>query len=94
MVRVLIERRISEGMVEAYNLALREMRLQAVQKAGYISGESLRDVTDPFHYVVISTWNAASDWNAWFQSEARRTVLAKIAPMLQEPERITVLEPV
>ncbi len=94
MVRVLIERRISEGMVESYNLALREMRLQAVQKEGYISGETLRNTRNAHHYVVISTWNSRHDWQAWADSEARRQVMAKIAPMLEESEKVTVLEPV
>lgn len=94
MVRVLIERRVSSAMLEAYGSALREMRLQAVQKPGYISGESLRDVQRPGHFVVISTWNGRGDWEAWAGSESRRRVMARIGPMLEEPEKITVLEPV
>lgn len=94
MVRVLIERRVSEGMLENFNLALREMRLQAVHKPGYISGESLRNAEDPHHFVVLSTWNSLDDWKAWAVSDARRLVMLKIGPMLQEAEKITVLEPV
>ncbi len=94
MVRVLIDRHVSEGMVEDYRRCLREMRLQAVHKEGYISGESLRDAADAHHFVVISTWRSRAAWDAWAGSEARRGVMLRIAPMLEEPERVTVLEPV
>ncbi len=94
MVRVLIERRVSEGMLENFNLALREMRLQAVYKPGYISGESLRNAEDAHHFIVLSTWNTLDDWKAWAVSDARRQVMLKIGPMLEEPEKITVLEPI
>lgn len=94
MVRVLIERRIAGGMVEGFRLALRNMRLQATPKHGYISGESLQDHADPRHYYVISTWNSVRAWQEWEDSEARRRVMATIGPMLEEPEKITVLEPV
>ena len=58
MIRVLIERRIAEGMVEGFRLALRNMRVQATPQEGYISGESLHDRADPHVYYVISTWNS------------------------------------
>ena len=94
MVRVLIERRVSEGMLEAFHLALRRMRTEAVLKPGYISGESWRNARNPHHFVVISTWNSRPDWEAWFGSEGRRQEMLRVGPMLEEAERITVLEPV
>lgn len=94
MVRVLIERRIAEGMTGDFHQALRRMRLEAVQKPGYLSGESWRDARNPNHYVVISTWTSRDDWEAWAVSEARRKTMAVIGPMLDEPEKVTVLEPV
>ncbi|MEW6488289.1 MAG: antibiotic biosynthesis monooxygenase [Thermodesulfobacteriota bacterium] len=94
MVRVLIERRISEGLMGDFQQALRRTRLVAVQKPGYLSGESWRDADDPNRYVVISTWTSRQAWDAWAASDARRVAMGEIRPMLQEPERITVLEPV
>ena len=94
MIRVLIERHIAEGMAEKFQLALRNMRLQATHREGYISGESLHDAADPHHYFVISTWNSPSAWHAWENSDARRGVMAAIGPMLEEPEKITVLKTV
>ena len=94
MVRVLIERHIAEGMVDDFRLALRNMRLQAMPREGYISGESLHDAANPHHYFVISTWNSAAAWRAWEKSDARRAQMAVIGPMLAEPEKVTVLQPV
>ena len=92
MVRVLIERRISEGMVETFHQTLREMRREAIHTPGNVSGESLRDTHDHHHYFVISTWNSPQAWQAWNASEGRQRVMARIGPMLEEPEKITVLE--
>ena len=94
MVRVLIERHIVGGMVEEFRVALRNVRLQATHREGYISGESLHDAADPHHYFVISTWNSAAAWEAWQKTGARLQVMAVIGPMLEEPEKVTVLEPV
>lgn len=94
MVRVLIERHIAEGMVEEFQLALRNMRLHAAPREGYISGESLHAAADPHHFYVISTWNSAAAWGTWQNSDARLKVMAVIGPMLEEPEKITVLKPV
>jgi len=93
MVRVLIERRVSEGMMGDFHQALRRMRLEALQKSGYISGESWRNARTPNHLVVISSWVSRDDWEAWAASEDRRKVMAVIGPMLAEPEKVTVLEP-
>ena len=93
MVRVLIERRVSEGMVESFYQTLREMRREAIHTPGYISGESLRNARDHHHFAVLSTWNSIQAWEAWSRSEARHEVMLRIAPMLEESERITVFEP-
>ena len=93
MVRVLIERRVSEGMLGDFHRALRQMRLEALHKVGYISGESWRDAKNPNHLVVISSWLSRDDWEVWAASDERLRVMAAISPMLEEPERVTVLEP-
>lgn len=93
MVRVLIERRVSAGMSGDFHEALRQMRREALHRKGYISGESWRNAMNPNHLVVISSWISKNDWEAWVSSEARQKVLATIGPMLDEPEKITVLEP-
>jgi quinol monooxygenase YgiN len=93
MIRVLIERRLSPGTAETFAALMREMRRDAVQARGYISGETLRDVDDPHHSVIVSTWRSQPDWDAWAVSPARQRARQRIAPLLAQPERVTVLEP-
>lgn len=93
MVRVLIERTLSEAMEREFHEALRTARQSAMTFPGYISGETLRDVANPCHHVVISTWRSAQDWENWVHSEERQRLLAAITPCLDEPEVYKVLEP-
>ena len=93
MIRVLIERFFAEGMDEELRNAEMDARQQAMHIPGYISGETLRNQDDPQHNVVISTWRSVEDWNAWHASDARNSVLQRLKPMLVQPEKITVLEP-
>lgn len=93
MIRVLIERFFAEGMDEELRDAEMAARQQAIQVPGYISGETLRNRENPQHNVVISTWRSVEEWNGWYASEARNTVLERLRPMLTEPEKITILEP-
>ena len=93
MIRVLIERWLLPGAEQEVARALREMRRDAVHASGYISGETLRDVADPAHYVIVSTWRARADWDRWAGCEARQRVRSLIAPLLAKPERVVVLEP-
>lgn len=94
MIRVLIERRFAEGMEQELQRVLMEARQEAIRIPGYISGETLRDSDNPWHYVVISTWRSRHAWERWMDSAARRNVMAHISPMLVEEERVTVMEPV
>ena len=93
MVRVLIERQIAADMVQQYETVIREMRKVATNTDGYVSGESMRNVADDRHTVVISTWGSRRAWESWSESAPRQRILVKIRPMLDEPERITVLQP-
>ena len=93
MIRILIERRLAPGGEERLRQAMRALRQEAMDRDGYVSGETHRDAADASHYVILSTWRSREDWERWAGSPARRAVEAQIAPMLAEPERITVLEP-
>lgn len=94
MIRVLIERWLLPETEEAFRAVMRGMRQEALHAAGYISGETLRDVDGARHYVVVSTWRSRADWDAWAVSAAREAVRERIRPMLAQDERTTILEPV
>ena len=92
MIRVLIERRLIERVDTFAHEALRELRHEAIKKPGYISGETLRDVDDPNHYIVISSWQSRRDWETWYKSEERSRADEQFRAVLTEPEKITVFE--
>jgi heme-degrading monooxygenase HmoA len=91
VIRILIERRVHEGSGPAYERTQRELRLGALREHGYLMGETLRDLDDPNHYVVVSTWRRRQDWDEWATSDARHGVLERLAPLV-ESERITLFE--
>ena len=94
MIRVLIERRTAESMDLPYQTLMRQMRTAALHCPGFITAETLIDSTNPYHHVTLSTWRTRGEWDAWAASPERLAITAQIAPMLDEPERLIVLEPI
>jgi heme-degrading monooxygenase HmoA len=92
MIRVLIERWVRPNVEEELVAALREMRHDAIHTPGYVSGETLRDMDDPAHWVIVSTWRSRADWDRWAVCAARQRARDRIAPLLASPERVAVLE--
>ena len=93
MIRVLIERRIDPKMEVPYQKLMREIRGAALHMPGFISGETLQDSSDPHHYFLISTWRTRGGWDKWAVTPERLALRTELAPMLTEPERLTILEP-
>ena len=91
MIRVLIDRRIREGAGGDYERTQRELRFEALREHGYLIGETWRDLDDPHHYVVISTWRSRRDWDGWATCDARQRVLERLSPVVVS-ERITFFE--
>ena len=94
MIRVLIERHLVPGMEDRFHEAMREMRREAVHRQGYISGETLEDLDDSRHSVILSTWQSRQDWEAWAVSDARQRVRQTLAAFLVGSETVTLLQPV
>ncbi len=90
MVRVIIDRHFTKGMRATLLPIETKARHEALCRSGYVSGESLQDVDDPQHNIVISSWRSKEDWKAWSDSSTRRELAAQIAPLLDQAEIITV----
>jgi len=74
LVRVIIKRQVeAENEKVVYGL-LKELRANAMQQQGYISGETLIRTDDPQKIIVISTWHSMDDWNSWKESEQRKKI--------------------
>ena len=69
---------------------LAEARKLAFRQPGYISGETMRNVDDPYEYLVISTWKSVEDWERWFANEDRAEIEGKIDTVLGAPTEYRV----
>ncbi len=89
-VRVFIEREIQPGNdLKLHNL-LMQLRAKAMLQKGYITGETLRDVTNDNKFLVIGTWNTVGDWTAWKENPERKKLQAELDKLLKVPEKFTV----
>ena len=90
MIRVIIERRCHPERCAEMEQLLMELRTQATQKHGYISGETLHSIDDPSLWLVISTWVDIDSWKEWERSTERDEISLKVEPLLTSPEKVTV----
>jgi quinol monooxygenase YgiN len=90
MVRVIVERHCKPRHEAELERLLVELRINAMRQRGYISGETLRSVDDPDHWLVISTWADIDLWTVWKTSQERRNITDKIAPLLSTPEKVSI----
>ena len=84
-IKVLIERRIVPGNEAALSHLLIKLRSKAMYAKGYIAGETLRSLEDPFEYLVISTWNSLDDWKIWEENKERQEIQSEIDSLLRAP---------
>lgn len=92
MIRVFIERLIAESMESTYDDVEKQTLQTAITAPGFISGESLKDVKNPLHRVVLCKFRSEVDWNNWYQSDARKDMMAKINLIIEGDEKITLLD--
>jgi len=91
MIRVVIERHCLPGKEDQLRNLIQELRSGAVRRRGYISGETLREMGDPSHFMIISTWTTIEAWEAW-ASDRRKTFLVDgmMDSLLSAPEKVRV----
>ncbi len=90
VVKVFIERRVQSGNERRVLALLKELRIQCLDRQGYVSGESLADTQDQHTLLVVSTWWNKGAWEAWHDSAIRREIESRVEPLLLEPEKVRV----
>jgi heme-degrading monooxygenase HmoA len=83
-VKIFIRRNIPEGRTNDLLPLFRRLRNLATNQAGYISGETLKCVSNPGEYLVISTWQSIDDWREWVVSRERFEIQNEIDARLNE----------
>ena len=81
-VRIIIDRKVKKGKESEFSELLRQLRSKAVSSKGYISGETLRALSDRHNFVVVSTWQSADDWKNWEKDPERKKVEARIEKIM------------
>lgn len=90
MIKIIIERHGQPDKAAEMESLLVDLRTKAVQQRGYVSGETLRSIDDPSHWLVISTWLNIELWKAWETSAERREIASRLEPLLAAPEKASI----
>jgi antibiotic biosynthesis monooxygenase (ABM) superfamily enzyme len=70
--KILIKRRFVEGKDKQILALLNEIRTKAMNRPGYISGETLSKKGYPHNMAVIATWQSMDDRLNWKNSDERK----------------------
>ncbi|MBT8371532.1 MAG: antibiotic biosynthesis monooxygenase [Deltaproteobacteria bacterium] len=81
--KIIIKRKFVAGKRKEIIALLRELRSGALNRPGYVSGETLTSAADPHTMVVISTWQDMESWYKWKENSTRET-LEKMLETYQE----------
>ena len=77
-VKVIIRRRFPKEKEKELFKCIREIRSLVPLQPGYISSEYLKTIEEKDEITTISSWFSLEDWQAWFNSDTRKSVQAKI----------------
>ena len=83
LTKVLIKRSFILGKTKEVVTLLNDLRSQAMQQPGYVSGQTLTKPDNYNHFLVISTWQTLDDWLQWKDSSARKN-MDKMLEVYQE----------
>ncbi|NNG02416.1 MAG: antibiotic biosynthesis monooxygenase [Desulfobacteraceae bacterium] len=70
--KIIIKRRFLPGKTSEILTLLNNMRTGAMDRPGYISGETLMQHNDPQCLIVICTWQSMQDWLVWKEDNRRK----------------------
>lgn len=92
MLKVIIERVIAEGMESTYEATIKSMLRTMLEAPGYVSGVNYKDAKNANHRVIITNWQSEEAWYQWSHSEDRKKLIDAIKPILEQEEKITLLQ--
>lgn len=85
LVKILIKRRFQKGKVKEISSILRDFRAGAMDRPGYVSGETLVSYDDPQNVLVIGTWQDMESWLAWKDNPKRKEFEAMLEIYQESP---------
>ena len=89
-VKVIIDRKVKKGKESEFSELLKQLRSKAISSKGYISGETLRALSDRHNYLVVSTWQSVDDWKNWEKDLERAKIRARIETIMVRPTKTKI----
>ena len=86
-VKVIIDRKVRNGKESEFFYLLKELRSKAISSKGYISGETLRALSDRHNYIAVGTWQSLDDWMNWEKNSERKRIQARIEEIVMRPTK-------
>lgn len=83
-IKILIERKFKEDLSLEEVKTINELRIRAMHRKGYFSGETLIDLKDHRRILVLSVWSNWDEWKEWENSDERRKLEAKLEKNLKQ----------
>jgi len=94
--KILIKRQFLEGQTEEIFGLVHELRIQARNQLGFITGETLHEHNNPKKTVLLVSWVRIENWFAWKESTERHQLEAMLEIYQEGPteyeEYVTVAE--
>lgn len=92
MIKVIIERTVADDLEPNYFEAIRTTLKAVLEAPGYISSESLTNINNIHHKIIITNWTSVQAWQQWYASDARKQATSAISAMIDGGEKITITE--
>ncbi len=89
-VKVIIDRKVKKGKESELSEMLKQLRSKAVSSQGYISGETLRALSDRHNYIVVGSWQSVDDWKNWEKNPERKKIQARIEEIMMRPTKTKI----
>lgn len=89
-VKIIIDRQVEKGKELEFSKLLKQLRSKAISSKGYISGETIRALSDRHNYLVISTWQSADDWKNWEENPERKKIHSGIEKIMARPTKAKI----
>ncbi|MGD9137253.1 MAG: hypothetical protein PVH42_10850 [Desulfobacterales bacterium] len=91
-IKIVIKRQFKADTAEKAFAMLNDLRHDAMNLPGYISGETWVNHYDPCSITVVSTWQTVEDWIRWEESDQRAVIEAKLESLLEKRTQFEVYD--
>jgi heme-degrading monooxygenase HmoA len=89
-VKIIIDRKVKKGKESELFDLLKELRSRAISTKGYISGQTLRALSDRHNYIVVGTWQSTDAWKNWEKNPERKKVQTRIETLMMRPAKTKI----